>query len=354
MWWLIKMKKLYIFVFLTFFLSLLSNETKAQTLTGDVVVCTLQDGSTTIVKQDQFIAGALRNTSIYRQCDTKGSSVTTSLTIHRIGLCTSAPTINFVNAAAKTADLRAASGGTDEAVAVGESDLSACQNIMNSTTGTRVTLSNAGDKFPLVVDKYPTVGTYTHGIFVIDETVTISAVVNFTASVSDGTNSATRCVTNGSTIIDTGGQGPIVNGTPRANGGATCSSSTAATANTMQILYSNIDGIGNSTRGVESTSLGEVNFYNVNDNLQRSQIITTSNGTTTATTKILMVVTFTTPVTITKNFESLQVLQNLSRTVSLDFEQNGAPEASTTIRLIQQGPFGIAFRAINAKKPKLK
>ena len=33
MWWLIKMKKLYIFVFLTFFLSLLSNETKAQTLT---------------------------------------------------------------------------------------------------------------------------------------------------------------------------------------------------------------------------------------------------------------------------------------------------------------------------------
>ena len=115
----------------------------------------------------------------------------------------------------------------------------------------------------------------------------------------------------------------------------------------------NIDGIGNSTRGVESTSLGEVNFYNVNDNLQRSQIITTSNGTTTATTKILMVVTFTTPVTITKNFESLQVLQNLSRTVSLDFEQGGAL-ASTTIRLIQQGPFGIAFRAINAKGPKLK
>lgn len=350
------MKQFYIFIFLTFFISLLSNETKAQTLTGDLVVCTLQSGSTTTVKHDQFVAAPddNRDTTYYRQCDTKGSSVSTSLTLHRIGLCTSAPTIKFVNAAAKTADLRAAVGGTDAAIAFGDSDLSACENIMNSTAGTRVTLSNAGDKFPLTVDKYPSVGTYTHGIFVIDETVTVSAVVNFTGTISDGTTSATRCVTNGSTIIDTGGQGPIVNGTQYANGGATCSSSVAATANTIQYLYSNIDGIGNSTRSLESTSLGEVNFYNTNDNLQRSQIISgASNGTTTATTKILMVVTFTTPITITKNFQSLQVLQNLSRTVSLDFEQ-GNNSASTTIRLISQGPFGIAFKAINATKPKTK
>ena len=48
---------------------------------------------------------------------------------------------------------------------------------------------------------------------------------------------------------------------------------------------------------------------------------------------------------MTENYEYLDVLQNLSRTVSLDFEQGGAL-ASTTIRLIQQGPFGIAFRTV--------
>jgi hypothetical protein len=116
----------------------------------------------------------------------------------------------------------------------------------------------------------------------------------------------------------------------------------------MRILYSNVDGIGNTTRGIESTSLGSINLYNVNDNLQRVEIITGGaggDGTSTATTKLLLVVTFTNPLVVTENYEYLDVLQNLSRTVSLDFEQGGAL-ASTTIRLIQQGPFGIAFRTV--------
>jgi len=334
------MKKLYLFI--SFILSLFFfNEAKAQTLTGDVVVCSTTTGN--IVNHSQFLAGADRNSTIYRQCDTTGSSVRTTLTLHKIGLCTSAPTVKFVNANAKTNDQRSNVGDEGD---VGDSIFTSCQTVVDSTEGYLIALSSAGEVFPVGTDEVVNPGTYTHGVFVIDESVTVTAEVNFSGTITSAGGSSTRCITNGSTIIDTGAQGPIVNNVQRGGGGALCHSSTAATANTMRILYSNVDGIGNTTRGIESTSLGSINFYNVNDNLQRVEILTTpSNGTTTATTKLLLVVTFTNPLVVTENYQYLDVLQNLSRTVSLDFEQGGAL-ASTTIRLIQQGPFGIAFRTI--------
>ena len=333
----INMKKLYLYI--SFILSLFFfNEAKAQTLTGDVVVCSTTTGN--IVNHSQFLAGADRNSTIYRQCDTTGSSVRTTLTLHKIGLCTSAPTVKFVNANAKTNDQRSNDGD------VGDSIFTSCQFVVDSTEGYLTALSSAGEVFPIGTDEVVNPGTYTHGVFVIDESVTVTAVVNFSGTITSAGGSSTRCITNGSTIIDTGAQGPIVNNVQRGGGGALCHSSTAATANTIRYLYSNVDGIGNTTRGIESTSLGSINFYNVNDNLQRVEILTTpSNGTTTATTKLLLVVTFTNPLVVTENYEYLDVLQNLSRTVSLDFEQGGAL-ASTTIRLIQQGPFGIAFRTV--------
>ena len=337
------MKKLYLYI--SFILCLFFfNEVKAQTLTGDVVVCTTTTGN--IVNRSQFLAGdgsGDRDTTIYRQCDTAGSSVRTTLTLHKIGLCTSAPTVKFVNADAKTNDRRPDDGD------VGDSIFTSCQFVVDSTEGYLIAMSSAGEVFPVGTDEIVNPGTYTHGVFVIDESVTVTAAVNFNGnvtSINGGTsNVSTRCITNGSTIIDTGAQGPIVNNSQYGQGGALCHSSAAATANTMRILYSNVDGIGNTTRGVEGTSLGSINFYNVNDNLQRVEIITESNGTRTATTKLLLVVTFTNPLVVTENYEYLDVLQNLSRTVSLDFEQ-GNDDASTTIRLIQQGPFGIAFRAV--------
>jgi hypothetical protein len=333
----INMKKLYLYI--SFILSLFFfNEAKAQTLTGDVVVCSTTTGN--IVNHSQFLAGADRNSTIYRQCDTTGSSVRTTLTLHKIGLCTSAPTVKFVNANAKTNDQRSNDGD------VGDSIFTSCQFVVDSTEGYLTALSSAGEVFPVGTDEVVNPGTYTHGVFVIDESVTVTAVVNFSGTITSAGGSSTRCITNGSTIIDTGAQGPIVNNVQRGGGGALCHSSTAATANTIRYLYSNVDTIGNTTRGIESTSLGSINFYNVNDNLQRVEILTTpSNGTTTATTKLLLVVTFTNPLVVTENYEYLDVLQNLSRTVSLDFEQGGA-DASTTIRLIQQGPFGVAFRTV--------
>ena len=338
----INMKKLYLYI--SFILSLFFfNEAKAQTLTGDVVVCTTTTGN--IVNHTQFVAGddsGDRDTIVYRQCDTTGSSVRTTLTLHKLGLCTSAPTVKFVNANAKTNDQRSNDGD------IGDSIFTSCQFVVDSTEGYLIALSSAGEVFPVGTDEIVNPGTYTHGVFVIDESVTVTAEVNFSGTITSAGGSSTRCITNGSTIIDTGAQGPIVNGGQRGQGGALCHSSTAATANTMRILYSNVDGIGNTTRGIEGTSLGSINFYNVNDNLQRVEIITGGaggDGTTTATTKLLLVVTFTNPLVVTENYEYLDVLQNLSRTVSLDFEQ-GSADASTTIRLIQQGPFGIAFRTI--------
>ena len=335
------MKKLYLYI--SFILSLFFfNEAKAQTLTSDVVVCSKTTGN--IVNHSQFLAGEARNSTIYRQCDTTGSSVSSTLRLHKIGLCTSAPTVKFVNADARTNDERRPFDGE-----VGDSIFTSCQIVVDSTEGYLTALSSAGDAYPIGTDEIVNPGTYTHGIFVIDRSVTITAVVNFSGnitSVISGQDSvSTRCITNGSTIIDTGEQGPIVNGVQNANGGALCHPSTAATANTIRYLYSGVDGIGNTTRNTDSTSLGSVNIYNVNDNLQRVEIKTVSNGTTTATTKLLLVVTFTNPLVVTENYQYLDVLQNLSRTVSLDFEQ-GNPLASTTIRLIQQGPFGIAFRSI--------
>jgi len=334
------MKKLYLYI--SFILSLFFfNEAKAQTLTGDVVVCTTTTGN--IVDHTQFVEGdgtGDRDTTVYRQCDTTGSSVRTTLTLHKIGLCTSAPTVKFVNANAKTNDQRSNDGD------VGDSIFTSCQFVVDSTEGYLTALSSAGEVFPIGTDEVVNPGTYTHGVFVIDESVTVTAVVNFSGTITSAGGSSTRCITNGSTIIDTGAQGPIVNNVQRGGGGALCHSSTAATANTIRYLYMNVDGIGNTTRGIESTSLGSINFYNVNDNLQRVEILTTpTNGTTTATTKLLLVVTFTNPLVVTQNYEYLDVLQNLSRTVSLDFEQ-GNDDASTTIRLIQQGPFGIAFRTV--------
>lgn len=336
----INMKKLYLYI--SFILSLFFfNEAKAQTLTSDVVVCSKTTGN--IVNHSQFLAGEARNSTIYRQCDTTGSSVSSTLRLHKLGLCTSAPTVKFVNASAKTNDQRVNDGD------VGDSIFTSCQIVLDSTEGYLTALSSAGDVFNVGTDQIVNPGTYTHGIFVIDESVSITAVVNFSGNITSVISGqdwvSTRCITNGSTIIDTGEQGPIVNGVQNANGGALCHPSTAATANTIRYLYSGVDGIGNTTRNTDSTSLGSVNIYNVNDNLQRVEIKTGSNGTTTATTKLLLVVTFTNPLVVTENYQYLDVLQNLSRTVSLDFEQ-GNDDASTTIRLIQQGPFGIAFRAV--------
>jgi hypothetical protein len=251
--------------------------------------------------------------------------------------------VKFVDATARTNDQRRPFDGE-----VGDSIFTSCQFVVDSTEGYLIAMSSAGEVFPIGTDEIVNPGTYTHGVFVIDESVTVTAVVNFSGTITSAGGSSTRCITNGSTIIDTGAQGPIVNGVQRGQGGALCHPSTAATANTMRILYSNVDGIGNTTRGIESTSLGSINLYNVNDNLQRVEIITGGaggDGTSTATTKLLLVVTFTNPLVVTENYEYLDVLQNLSRTVSLDFEQGGS-DASTTIRLIQQGPFGIAFRTV--------
>ena len=343
----INMKKLYLYI--SFILSLFFfNEAKAQTLTSDVVVCSKTTGN--IVNHSQFLAGEARNSTIYRQCDTTGSSVSSTLRLHKIGLCTSAPTVKFVNTAARTNDERRPFDGE-----VGDSIFTSCQIVVDSTEGYLTALSSAGDVFNVGTDQIVNPGTYTHGIFVIDESISITAVVNFSGNITSVISGqdwvSTRCITNGSTIIDTGQQGPIVNGVQNANGGALCHPSTAATANTIRYLYSGVDAIkadgtaGNTTRNTDSTSLGSVNIYNVNDNLQRVEIKTESDGITTATDKLLLVVTFINPLVVTENYQYLDVLQNLSRTVSLDFEQ-GNPLASTTIRLIQQGPFGIAFRSI--------
>ena len=255
------MKKLYLYIF--FILSLFFfNEAKAQTLTSDVVVCSKTTGN--IVNHSQFLAGEARNSTIYRQCDTTGSSVSSTLRLHKIGLCTSAPTVKFVNGDARTNDARRPFDGE-----VGDSIFTSCQIVVDSTEGYLTALSSAGDVSPIGTDEIVNPGTYTHGIFVIDESVSITAVVNFsgniTSVISGQDRVSTRCITNGSTIIDTGEQGPIVNGVQNANGGALCHPSTAATANTIRYLYSGVDGIGNTTRNTDSTSLGSVNIYNVKD-----------------------------------------------------------------------------------------
>ena len=185
----INMKKLYLYI--SFILSLFFfNEAKAQTLTGDVVVCTTTTGN--IVNHTQFVAGdgtGDRDTTVYRQCDTTGSSVRTTLTLHKIGLCTSAPTVKFVNANAKTNDQRLDDGD------IGDSIFTSCQTVVDSTEGYLIALSSAGEVFPVGTDEVVNPGTYTHGVFVIDESVTVTAEVNFSGTITSAGGNSTRCIT---------------------------------------------------------------------------------------------------------------------------------------------------------------
>ena len=174
----INMKKLYLYI--SFILSLFFfNEAKAQTLTSDVVVCSKTTGN--IVNHSQFLAGEARNSTIYRQCDTTGSSVSSTLRLHKMGLCTSAPTVKFVNATARTNDAR------NEGVA-GDSIFTSCQIVVDSTEGYLTALSSAGDVSPIGTDEIVNPGTYTHGILVIGNSVSITAEVNFSGNVTSVIN----------------------------------------------------------------------------------------------------------------------------------------------------------------------
>jgi hypothetical protein len=378
-------KIIYTLGFLLFF-SFFNNEAKAQT--ADVAACT-KNASGAVVITTQ-ISSATDQT-----CDGEGTT-NLSLNIYSLGFCTSAPTVNFV-ANGKAADERDSANGS---YSNGASDFSSCIWTIKQSSATSESLSSVGAVEPLPSDEIPPKGTYTHAVIVISNEMTIAGSTTFSQTIRDTTaaaNTGTKCWTNGTYFVDTGKQGPLIGSSisnastnktgaaPLINsvfsGGATCGSTPSPTANTLVSLYSNYEpssgacfdsGGCNTTRSEENTAFGTLTvFFTTADisslatdspTIQRSRIVTTSNGTATGTNTLTGVFAYNTPMVVTDKTTGMEIFVNFNNALALDFEpsrrnneamwtntlavtDNATPAAPPRIRSIQSGPFGIQFKA---------
>ena len=317
------------------------------------------------------------------------------MNVYSLGFCTSAPTINFVTDG-KAADERDSSNSS---YSDGASNFSSCTWTIKQSTSSTETLNSVGDIEPLPSDEIPPPGTYTHAVLVISNEMTITGSTTFSQTISDTTSSAntgTKCWTNGTFFVDTGKQGPLIGSSvsnastnktgaaPLSNsvfsGGATCGSTPSPTANTIVSYYANYEpstgscsGGCNTTRSEETTAFGTLTVFYTTANIaslatnsptiQRSKIVTTSNGTATGTNTLTGVFAYNTPMVVTDKTTGMEIFINFKNALSLDFEpsrrngetlwtntlaatDNATPAVPPRIRAIQSGPFGIQFRAV--------
>jgi len=378
-------KIIYTLGFLLVF-SIFNNEVKAQT-SGDVSACT-KNASGAVVITAQI------STTTDQTCDGEGTTALT-LNVYSLGFCTSAPTINFVTDG-KAADERDSSNSS---YSDGASNFSSCTWTIKQSTSSTETLNSVGDIEPLPSDEIPPPGTYTHAVLVISKEMTITGSTTFSQTISDTTSSAntgTKCWTNGTFFVDTGKQGPLIGSSvsdastnktgslPLSNsvfsGGATCGSTPSPTANTIVSYYANYEpstgscSAGcNTTRSEETTAFGTLTVFYTTANIaslatnsptiQRSKIVTTSNGTSTGTNTLTGVFAYNTPMVVTDKTTGMEIFINFKNALSLDFEpsrrngetlwtntlaatDNATPAVPPKIRAIQSGPFGIQFRAV--------
>ncbi len=325
------------------------------------------------------------SSSTDQTCDTPGATNVT-INVHSLGFCTSAPTVNFVTGG-KAADERDSSNSS---YSDGASDFSSCRWVITQSTTSPESLQSVGDVEPLPNDEIPPAGTYTHAVLVISNESTITGSVNFSQTIRDtttGANTGTTCWTNGTYVVDTGKQGPLI-GTSISNastnktgaaplsnsvfaGGATCGSTASPTANTDVYYYSNFEPSSgacssgcNTTRSEESTAFGNLtvlftkasNLGTTNPTIQRSKIVTTSNGTDTDTNTLTAIFAYNTPMVVTDKTTGMEIFINFNNALNVDFEpsrRNGevghTNDSSTNpprIRSIRSGPFGIQFRSV--------
>jgi len=378
-------KIIYTLGFLLVF-SIFNNEVKAQT-SGDVSACT-KNASGAVVITAQI------SSTTDQTCDGEGTTALT-LNVYSLGFCTSAPTINFVTDG-KAADERDSSNSS---YSDGASNFSSCTWTIKQSTSSTETLNSVGDIEPLPSDEIPPPGTYTHAVLVISNEMTITGSTTFSQTISDTTSSAntgTKCWTNGTFFVDTGKQGPLIGSSvsnastnktgaaPLSNsvfsGGATCGSTPSPTANTIVSYYANYEpstgscsGGCNTTRSEETTAFGTLTVFYTTANIaslatnsptiQRSKIVTTSNGTATGTNTLTGVFAYNTPMVVTDKTTGMEIFINFKNALSLDFEpsrrngetlwtntlaatDNATPAVPPRIRAIQSGPFGIQFRAV--------
>ena len=378
-------KIIYTLGFLLVF-SIFNNEVKAQT-SGDVSACT-KNASGAVVITAQI------SSTTDQTCDGEGTTALT-LNVYSLGFCTSAPTINFVTDG-KAADERDSSNSS---YSDGASNFSSCTWTIKQSTSSTETLNSVGDIEPLPSDEIPPPGTYTHAVLVISNEMTITGSTTFSQTIRDTTSSAntgTKCWTNGTFFVDTGKQGPLIGSSvsnastnktgaaPLSNsvfsGGATCGSTPSPTANTIVSYYANYEpstgscsGGCNTTRSEETTAFGTLTVFYTTANIaslatnsptiQRSKIVTTSNGTATGTNTLTGVFAYNTPMVVTDKTTGMEIFINFKNALSLDFEpsrrngetlwtntlaatDNATPAVPPRIRAIQSGPFGIQFRAV--------
>jgi hypothetical protein len=387
-------KIIYTLGFLLVF-SFFNNEAKAQT--ADVAPCT-KNASGAVVITTQI------SSTTDQTCDGEGAT-NLSLNIYSLGFCTSAPTVNFVDDG-KEADERDSANGS---YSNGASNFSSCIWTIKQSSATSESLSSVGAVEPLPSDEIPPKGTYTHAVIVISNEMTVAGSTTFSQTIQDTTaaaNTGTKCWTNGTYFVDTGKQGPLIgssvsnastNKTGAAplnnsvfSGGATCGSTPSPTATTLVSKYSNyepavstgeacasaVDGgrtAGcNTTRSEENTAFGTLTvFFTTADIsslatdspiIQRSKIVTTSNGTATGTNTLTGVFAYNTPMVVTDKTTGMEIFVNFNNALTLDFEpsrrndedgwtntlavtDNATPAAPPRIRSIQSGPFGIQFKA---------
>jgi hypothetical protein len=373
------MNKIFYTLFFVLFFSFFNNEVKAQTST-DVSPCTTNASGAVVITTQ--IASTTDQT-----CDTSGATNLT-LNVHSLGFCTSAPTVNFVTGG-KAADERDSSNSS---YSDGASDFSSCRWVITQSTTSPESLESVGAIEPLPNDEIPPPGTYTHAVLVISNETTITGSVNFSQTIRDtttGANTGTTCWTNGTYNVDTGKEGPLI-GTSISNastnktgaaplsnsvfaGGATCGSTASPTANTDVYYYANYEpssgtcstgGGCNTTRSEESTSFGNLtvlftkasNLGTTNPTIQRSKIVTTSNGTATDTNTLTLIFAYNTPMVVTDKTTGMEIFVNFSNALNVDFEPSqrngeaGHTNISSTnpprIRSIRSGPFGIQFRSV--------
>ena len=378
-------KIIYTLGFLLVF-SIFNNEVKAQT-SGDVSACT-KNASGAVVITTQI------SSTTDQTCDGEGTTALT-LNVYSLGFCTSVPTINFVTDG-KAADERDRSNSS---YSDGASNFSSCTWTIKQSTSSTETLNSVGDIEPLPSDEIPPPGTYTHAVLVISNEMTITGSTTFSQTIRDTTSSAntgTKCWTNGTFFVDTGKEGPLIGSSvsnastnktgaaPLSNsvfsGGATCGSTPSPTANTIVSYYANYEpstgscsGGCNTTRSEETTAFGTLTVFYTTANIaslatnsptiQRSKIVTTSNGTSTGTNTLTGVFAYNTPMVVTDKTTGMEIFINFKNALSLDFEpsqrngetlwtntlaatDNATPAVPPKIRAIQSGPFGIQFRAV--------
>ena len=370
-------KFLYIF-FVLFFINLFNSNVKAAS-SLDVVACPTNANGEIVITS---ILAAADQT-----CDGEGASNLT-INVYSLGFCTSAPTIRF-EAGGKAFDER---DSADAAYSDGNSDFSSCVWTIKSASTSSESLNSVGDVEPLPNEEVPPVGTYTHAVLVISNVMTVTGSATYSQTIKDTTeddvadgNEGTKCWTNGSYFIDTGGEGPKI-GTSEANaianfnlgitkGGATCGNTPSPSPNTIISYYAEYQDAGacalgcNTTRSEEDTEFGSLtvlftkadiaSLATDNPTIQRSLInsLDPNFGTDTSTNTLTGVFAFNTPMAVTEKTTGIDIYLNFNNALSQDFEtidfaigppfSNDALTDPPRIRAIQSGPFGIQFVPVN-------